>query len=93
MRRDADGRLPDWLSIVVVAASIPREAVDRAPLETGRQARRSDGKLPPCLMVYFAMGMALFSDGDCAGSSHGSAATGCSSQERTSSAGPTGAAR
>ncbi|WP_432923374.1 transposase domain-containing protein [Microbispora sp. CA-135349] len=64
MRRDVDGRLPDWLSIGVVAASIPREAVDRALLETGRQARRSDGKLPPYLMVYFAMGMALFPDGD-----------------------------
>ncbi|TQS26190.1 transposase domain-containing protein [Microbispora sp. KK1-11] len=64
MRRDADGRLPDWLSIGVVAASIPRETVDRALLETGRQARRSDGKLPPYLMVYFAMGMALFPDGD-----------------------------
>ena len=30
----------------------------------GRQARRSDGKLPPHVMVYFAMALALFADDD-----------------------------
>ena len=30
----------------------------------GRSARRSDGKLPPHVMVYFAMAMALFADDD-----------------------------
>ena len=30
----------------------------------GRQARRRDGKLPPHVMVCFAMAMALFADED-----------------------------
>jgi hypothetical protein len=36
------------------------DAVDDAVAEAGRQARRRDGKLPPHVMVYFAMAMALF---------------------------------
>jgi hypothetical protein len=31
---------------------------------TGRKAKRRDGKLPPHVMVYFAMAMALFADED-----------------------------
>ncbi|WP_158690489.1 transposase domain-containing protein [Streptomyces sp. 142MFCol3.1] len=30
----------------------------------GKQAKRADGKLPPNVMVYFAMALALFADGD-----------------------------
>ena len=58
------GRLTDQISIGVLASSVPRDAVDDAVAAAGRQARRSDGKLPPHVMVYFAMAMALFSDDD-----------------------------
>jgi hypothetical protein len=48
----------------VLAASVARDAVDDAVAVTGRQARRSDGKPPPHVMVYFAMTMAQFADDD-----------------------------
>ena len=60
----SDGRLTDWISVGVLAASVPRDAVDEAIVVCGRQAKRSDGKLPPHVMVYFAMAMALFADDD-----------------------------
>jgi hypothetical protein len=58
------GRLPDWISIGVLAASVPQDAVDDAIAVTGKRAKRSDGKLPPHVMVYFAMALALFADED-----------------------------
>src|SRR6266487_3642821 len=58
----AGGRLTDWVSLGVLAAFVPRDAVDDAVAAAGKQARRSDGKLPPHVMVYFAMAMALFAD-------------------------------
>ncbi len=58
------GRLTDQISIGVLAASVPSDAVDDAVAVTGRQARRSDGKLPPHVMAYLAMAMALISDDD-----------------------------
>src|SRR5258706_2714688 len=54
------GRLTDQITRGVLAASVPRDAVDDAVAAAGRQARRRDGKLPPHVMVYFAMAMALF---------------------------------
>lgn len=42
----------------------PRDAVDEAIRLTGKGAKRSDGKLPPHVMVYFAMAMALFAEED-----------------------------
>lgn len=45
---------------VLVGAQMPRDAVDEAVAVMGRQARRSDRKLPPHVMIYFAMPM--FSD-------------------------------
>src|SRR5712691_4057708 len=54
------GRLTDQITLGVLAASVPRDAVDDAVAAAGRQARRRDGKLPPHVMVYFAMAMALF---------------------------------
>jgi len=48
----------------VLASSVPRDAVDEAVTVCGKQAKRSDGKLPPHVMVYFAMAMALFADDD-----------------------------
>jgi hypothetical protein len=57
-------RLTDWISLGVLTSSVPRDAVDEAVAVTGKQAKRSDGKLPPHVMVYFAMAMALFADED-----------------------------
>ena len=58
------GRLTDWISLGVLASSVPRDAVDEAVAAAGRGARRSDGKLPPHVMVYFAMALALFAEED-----------------------------
>ena len=55
----AGGRLTDWISLGVLASSVPRDAVDEAITAAGKAAKRSDGKLPPHVMVYFAMAMAM----------------------------------
>ena len=60
----AGDRLTDWISLGVLTSSVPRDAVDAAVAAAGRQARRSDGKLPPHVMVYFVMALALFADED-----------------------------
>ena len=57
-------RLTDWVSLGVLASWVPRDAVDDAVRETGRAARRAGGKLPPHVMVYFVMALALFADED-----------------------------
>ena len=49
------GRPSDLISLGVLASAVPRDAVDEAIAVTGKQARRSDGKLPPHVMVYFVM--------------------------------------
>jgi transposase IS4-like protein/DDE family transposase len=56
--------LTDWISLGVLTSSVPRDAVDEAVAATGKQAKRSDGRLPPHVMVYFAMAMTLFADED-----------------------------
>ena len=58
------GRLTDWISLGVLASSVPRDAVDEAVAAADKGARRSDGKLPPHVMVYFAMALALFAEED-----------------------------
>jgi hypothetical protein len=60
----AGGRLTDWISLGVLASSVPRDAVDAAVAAAGKGAKRSDGKLPPHVMVYFAMALALFAEED-----------------------------
>jgi Insertion element 4 transposase N-terminal/Transposase DDE domain len=60
----AGARLTDLVSLGVLASSVPRDVVDEVIAAAGRQARRSDGKLPPHVMVYFVMAMALFADDD-----------------------------
>lgn len=60
----ARNRWTDQVSLGVLASSVPRDVIDDAVVAAGRQARRSDGKLPPHVMVYFAMAMALFADED-----------------------------
>jgi hypothetical protein len=58
------GRWTDQVSLGVLASAVPRDVIDEAVASAGRQAKRSDGKLPPHVMVYFAMAMALFADED-----------------------------
>jgi hypothetical protein len=60
----AGSRLTDWISMGVLASSVPRDVVDEAIAVTGKQAKRSDGRLPPHVMVYFAMALALFAEED-----------------------------
>ncbi|HEX6451379.1 MAG TPA: IS4 family transposase [Trebonia sp.] len=56
--------LTDWISLGVLASSVPRDVVDDAVAGTGRGARRAGGKLPPHVMVYLVMALALFADED-----------------------------
>src|SRR5258708_22826786 len=58
------GRLTDWVSLGVLAGFVPRDAVDDAVGAAGKQARGSDGKLPPHVVVYLVMALALFADDD-----------------------------
>jgi len=58
----AEGRLSDWISLGVLASWVPRDAVDDAVEAACRGAKRKGGKLPPHVMVYFAMALALFAD-------------------------------
>jgi hypothetical protein len=58
------GRLTDWVSLGVLASFVPRDAVDDAVEVTGKQAMRSGGKLPPHVVVYLVMALALFADDD-----------------------------
>jgi hypothetical protein len=60
----AGARLTDLVSLGVLASSVPRDVVDEVIAAAGRQAKRSDGKLPPHVMVYFVMAMALFAEED-----------------------------
>jgi hypothetical protein len=60
----AGGRVTDWISLGVLASAMPRDAVDDAIEATGKGAKRSGGKLPPHVMVYFALALALFADED-----------------------------
>ncbi|MGH3411223.1 MAG: IS4 family transposase, partial [Streptosporangiaceae bacterium] len=57
-------RLSDWISLGVLASWVPRDAVDEAVEETGKGAKRTGGKLPPHVMVYFVMALALFAEED-----------------------------
>lgn len=45
---------------------LPTDAVDDdAFAAAGKQAMRSDGELPPHVMVYLVMALALFADDNC----------------------------
>ena len=44
--------------------AVPRDAVDDAVAAAGKGARRAGGKLPPHVMVYLVMALALFADDD-----------------------------
>ncbi|WP_432840707.1 IS4 family transposase [Dactylosporangium sp. CA-092794] len=64
VQRLVRGLLTDWISLGVLASSVPRDVVDEVVAVTGRAARRSGGKLPPHVVVYFVMALALFADED-----------------------------
>jgi hypothetical protein len=57
-------RLSDWISLGVLAFWVPRDAVDEAVQATGKAVKRKGGKLPPHVMVYFAMALALLAEED-----------------------------
>src|SRR5262249_54678898 len=58
------GALTDWISLGVLASSVPRDVVDDAVEATGRGVRRAWGKLAPDVVVYLVMALALFADED-----------------------------
>src|SRR5215813_13584684 len=58
------GALTDWISLGVLASSVPWDVVDDAVAATGQGARRAGGKLPPQVMVYLVMALALSPDDD-----------------------------
>jgi hypothetical protein len=60
----AGASFKDLISLGVLAASVPRDVIDTAVAARGRSVRRAGGKLPPHVMVYFAMALALFADDD-----------------------------
>jgi hypothetical protein len=60
----AGGRLTDWISLGVLASWVPADAIDDAVEATGRQERRRGGKLPPRVVAYLVMALALFADED-----------------------------
>ena len=58
------GAVTDWISLGVLASSVPRDVVDDAVVAAGKEAKRAGGRLPPHVMVYFVMALALFADED-----------------------------
>ncbi len=60
----AGGRLTDWISLGVLTSWVPADAVDDAVEAAGRKAQRRGGKLPPRVVAYLVMAMALFADED-----------------------------
>jgi hypothetical protein len=60
----AGGVLTDLVSLGILASWVPRDVVDEVIAESGKGARRSGGKLPPHVVVYFVAALALFPDED-----------------------------
>jgi hypothetical protein len=60
----AGGRLTDWISLGVLASWVPADAIDEAVEATGKTERRRGGKLPPRVVAYLVMALALFADED-----------------------------
>ncbi len=55
---------PDQVSVGVLVAAVPRDAVDGAVAASGVGAKRSDGKLPPHVTAYLTMALCLFGEDD-----------------------------
>lgn len=62
VKPETDQRLSDHISIGVLTRTYPAELVDRVLAECGRVEQRQR-LLPARVMVYYAMAMALFSEG------------------------------
>ena len=60
----AGGRLTDWISLGVLASWVPADAIDDAVEATGKGERRRGGKLPPRVVAYLVMALALFAEED-----------------------------
>jgi hypothetical protein len=58
------GRLTDWISLGVLASWVPADAIDDAIEATGKGERRRGGKLPPRVVAYLVMALALFAEED-----------------------------
>lgn len=56
--------LVDQISLGVLTTWVPRDAVEVAINEHGRQAKRAGGTLPPHVMMYYVAAMAMHSDQD-----------------------------
>jgi hypothetical protein len=56
------GWLADEVSLAVLADFVPREVIDEVVAAAGRRPLRRDGKLPPHVVVYLVMIMAVFAD-------------------------------
>jgi len=56
--------LIDQISLGVLTASVPRDAVEVAIGAHGRQPKRRGGSLPPHVMTYFVVAMAVHADRD-----------------------------
>jgi hypothetical protein len=56
--------LADLISFGMLAEYVRRDAIDRCAIERDLMPKRSDAKLPPHVMVYFVMGLALWADED-----------------------------
>lgn len=55
---------PDQVSLGVLVAAVPRDAIDAAVVGCGVGAKRSGGKLPAHVTAYLTMAMCLFADDD-----------------------------
>ncbi len=60
----AGGRLTDWISLGVLASWVPADAIDDAVEAMGKKAQRRGGKLPPRVVAYLVMALALFAEED-----------------------------
>jgi hypothetical protein len=60
----AGGRLTDWISLGVLASWVPADAIDDAVEAAGKGERRRGGKLPPRVVAYLVMALALFAEED-----------------------------
>jgi hypothetical protein len=58
------GDVRDLISLGVLGSFVPRDVVDEAITALGRDAKRRGGKLPPWVVVYLTMLMALHPDDD-----------------------------
>jgi hypothetical protein len=55
---------PDQVTLGVLVAAVPRDAVDDAVTVCGVREKRSDGKLPAHVVTYLTLALCLFGDDD-----------------------------